>query len=83
MNLRHNLRFFKNLVDQGRPDLAAQNAAADGRFRLALYFARRDGLSARQAWTLVWRWYRMDVVREEDEKLTSLFLEAETALELD
>ena len=60
MLLRHSLRFFQSLSDRGRPDLAAHNAAVDGRFRLAILYGKRSGLDARSAWYLAWRQYRSE-----------------------
>lgn len=55
---RHSMRFFRRLLDEGRPDLAALNAAVDGRLMLAFRFYRKWGLSARDAWKLTWGTYR-------------------------
>ena len=60
MILRHSLRFFERLAAAGRPDLAAENAAVDGRFRLAVLYGRRAGLSAKQAARLAWSLYRQE-----------------------
>jgi predicted DNA-binding transcriptional regulator YafY len=60
MLLRHSYSFFNKLADNGRPDLAAVNAAVDGRFRLSILYSKRAGLSARQAWYLAWRQYRAE-----------------------
>jgi len=40
-NYRHGLSFFQGLANRGRPDLAALNAADDGRYTLAAYYERR------------------------------------------
>lgn len=58
MTFRHSLQFFTWLAHKGRSDLAAQNAAVDGRLRLAVLFGVRSGLSARSAWYLAWSTYR-------------------------
>ena len=60
MSLRHSIRFFVNLAANGRPDLAATNAAVDGRLRLAVLYGRRAGLSTRQAWKVAWSTYRRE-----------------------
>ena len=60
MILRHSLRFFELLAAAGRPDLAAENAAVDGRFRLAVLYGRRAGLSTRRAAKLAWSLYRQE-----------------------
>ena len=59
-HFRHSLRFFQSLADQGRNDLAGDNAAIDGRLRLAMLFYRRQWphLTARQAWKLAYRQWR-------------------------
>jgi hypothetical protein len=59
-NFRHPMSFFRALANRGRADLAATNAAIDGRFRLAVFFFRRHWpeLTARQAWTMAWRDFR-------------------------
>ena len=68
MLLRHSIRWFRALAQQGRPDLAAYNAAVDGRFRLAVLYNRRSGLAPKQAWKLAWRAYRQERTYEEGEK---------------
>lgn len=60
MNVRHSLQFFKCLDQRGRPDLAAINAAVDGRLRLAMYYWKRSGLDARSAWKESHRLYRSE-----------------------
>ena len=60
MILRHSIRFFVDLAARGRPDLAATNAAVDGRLRLAVFYGRRAGLPTRQAWKLAWSTYRQE-----------------------
>ena len=56
-NFRHSLRFFRDLAAAGRNDLAGDNAAIDGRLRLAMTFYRRHWptLTARGAWTVAHR----------------------------
>ena len=55
------LHFFNSLADQGRNDLAGDNAAADGRLHLAMIFYRRHwpSLTTRQAWKIAYRQYRI------------------------
>jgi hypothetical protein len=58
MHLR-SLSFFEYLAkERGRPDLAAANAAGDGRLRLAVLYNRQRGLSPREAWKDAWWEYR-------------------------
>ena len=58
--------FYRSLAARGRADLAAKNAAINGRFRLAIIYGRRSGLSTRQAWLVAWSQYRehLDLSRE-------------------
>jgi hypothetical protein len=60
---RHSLRFFESLRAAGRPDLAALNAAIDGRLNVSYYYNRRAGLPPRAAWRGAWSDYRAYYVR--------------------
>ena len=58
--MMNSYRFYLALETRGRSDLAAANAAVAGRFRLAVWLGRREGLSSREAWRVAWHSWRKD-----------------------
>ncbi len=65
-NYRIGLGFYAGQAAEGRPDLAATNAARMGRISLAVYYGKQAGMSAREAYRAAVREWRISEGEENE-----------------